>query len=119
MSYILWVIMKVKNSTIVSISVLIAAPSTSYYFVICLPKAAELKLKQEESIKTRERVNEYLRQSSLDKCLGEADAAYTNNWNSACSDLGLENLCKLPSRTATQFEENKKTNKDICFQRYK
>jgi hypothetical protein len=113
--------MKTKNKAninLLGIAGLIIALSVGYYFVIFLPKNAEEKLKQAEDAKTQERVSEYYRQASIDKCFTEAEAGYTSNWNTSCKLNGLKELCSLPSSDADTIEELRKVRKEECLKRY-
>lgn len=113
--------MKNKNQTninLLGVAALIIALSIGYYFVIYLPKNAKEKLKQAEDVKTQERINEYYRQASIDKCFSEAETNYTIYWNTACVSNGLKDLCQLPSKTGDDIEELRKTHKEECLKRY-
>ena len=56
---------------------------------------------------------------TLDSCLEQANANYTENWDNACRTLKKANNCNLPLFRANEVENSRDKNINRCIEIFK
>lgn len=107
----------------ISLSVLIAGCALAYYYVLFLPKQADLKIKREQAQIEQEKKDteaaQTKRQSDYTRCMFLASEDARDWWNRECKSKGLKDDCLLPQYNADRITDGRNLDEDKCLQLYK